>query len=281
MLSGQWDQCEQEMRRWTLEDIPWDRFDPTRVDEVTVSVVKAASLVERNAGDYSTYLCRVFADDADFQRHALEWAEEEAQHGEALGRWAELADPGFDFRDSFNSFVRGYQLPLDAQKSVRGSRSGELIARCIVESGTSSLYSALRDSSDEPVLKIICHRIAGDEFRHYKLFYTYLQRYLAEERPWLLQRILVAFQRCRETEDDELAFAYHCANYPGQTYNRKLAADAYFHRAFGKFRREHFDRAVSMMTRAGGLSPKGSLAGLISEIAWRYIQAQVQQRGAA
>jgi len=269
------------MRRWTLDDIPWDRFDSTKVDEDTVSVVKAASLVERNAGDYATYLCQVFADDADFQRRALEWGDEEVQHGDALGRWAEMADPAFDFRGSFDNFVRGYRLPLGVRESVRGSRCGELVARCIVESGTSSLYSALRDSSDEPVLKVICHRIAGDEFRHYKLFYTHLRRYLAVERPWLLKRIHVAFQRCRETEDDELAFAYHCANSPGQTYNRKQAADAYFHRAFAKYRREHLDRAVSMMTRAGGLRPQGSLTGLISKLAWRYIQAQVYQRGAA
>ena len=45
------------------------------------------------------------------------------------------------------------------------------MARCVVESGTSSMYSALRDSTDEPVLKAICHRIAGDEFRHFRLFY--------------------------------------------------------------------------------------------------------------
>ena len=70
---------------------------------------------------------------------------------------------------------------MDAVTSVRGSRTGELIARCVVEVGTSSYYSALRDSIDEPVLKRICHRIAGDEYHHYKLFYSHLKRYQAHE----------------------------------------------------------------------------------------------------
>ncbi|MEQ8266944.1 MAG: hypothetical protein RH982_07095 [Parvibaculum sp.] len=34
-------------------------------------------------------------------------------------------------------------IPLDAVQSVRGSRGGELIARCVVESGTSSCYTAI------------------------------------------------------------------------------------------------------------------------------------------
>ena len=40
----------------------------------------------------------------------------------------------------------GYKLPLDAASSVRGSRTGELIARCMVETGTSSYYTALGEA---------------------------------------------------------------------------------------------------------------------------------------
>jgi len=55
---------------------------------------------------------------------------------------------------------------------VRGSRSGELIARCVVETGTSSYYTAIADATDEPLLKTYAGHIASDELRHYKLFYT-------------------------------------------------------------------------------------------------------------
>ncbi|MGH7185642.1 MAG: ferritin-like domain-containing protein, partial [Pseudomonadota bacterium] len=160
------------MKAWTLADIPWHRFDPAKVDPEMVKIVKAAAMVEFNGGDYATYLCNVFHDDVNFQAAARRWAREEIQHGEALGRWAGLADPSFDFETAFRRFAGGFRLPLEATESVRGSRTGELIARCIVEAGTSSYYSALAEASDEPVLKAICRNIAGDEFRHYKLFYN-------------------------------------------------------------------------------------------------------------
>ncbi len=195
-------------KRWSLDDIPWERFDPGKLDPELVKIVKAASMVEYNGGDYAAYLCNVFADDPDFQAAANTWAAEEVQHGAALGRWAEMADPGFDFPASFKRFTEGYSLPLDATASVRGSRAGELVARCVVEVGTSSYYSALAGASEEPVLAAICRRIAADEFRHYKLFYSHLKRYLEIERISKLRRILVALGRIGESDDDELAYAY-------------------------------------------------------------------------
>ena len=177
---------------WTLDDIPWARFDRSKVDPELLKIVKAAGLVEYNGGDYASYLCNVFHDDPSFQDAANAWAVEEVQHGKALGRWAQLADPSFDFEAAFTRFTDGYKLPLDAQASVRGSRTGELVARCIVEVGTSSYYSALGEATDEPVLRAICRHIAADEFRHYKLFYTHLKRYLEAERIGRLRRILVA-----------------------------------------------------------------------------------------
>lgn len=269
------------MKHWTLADIAWDQFDQTKIDRDLIPVVKTASLVERNSADYAAYLCNVFPDDPEFQEAARGWAAEEAQHGEALGRWAELADPGFDFRAAFRRFVDGYRIPVDSVASVRGSRSGELIARCVVESGTSSFYSAIRDGTEEPVLRAICHRIAGDEFRHYKLFYEYLQRYQPEERPWLLQRLKVACGRFLEVGDDELSFAYHCANEPEGGYDRFRANEAYKRRASRYYRRAHVQRAVNMMLKASGVRPTGWFGELATRLAWRHVQRHQRQALAA
>src|SRR5262249_27147351 len=157
------------------------RFDPAKVNPDILAAIKAAAMVEGNGGDYGVYLERVFADDPAFRDAAHNWSKEEIQHGEALGRWAMLADPTFDYEASFKRFTDGYKIPLDARKSVRGSRAAELVARCIVETGTSTYYTALMDAAEEPVLKEICRNIAADEFRHYKLFYTHLRRYLEQE----------------------------------------------------------------------------------------------------
>jgi hypothetical protein len=264
------------MKHWTLEDIPWSEFDASRVDPQVLAVVKAAALVEQNSADYATYLCNVFPDDDAFQDSAKAWAVEEVQHGQALGRWAEMAEPGFNFQDSFRRFAEGYRIPVEAEASVRGSRSGELIARCVVETGTSSLYSALRDATNEPVLRTICHKIAGDEFRHYKLFYTHLQPYLAREKPGLLRRIMIAVGRFREIDDDELSYAYHCANLSDRPYDRKRAGDAYFKRAFACYRQGHVQRAVGMVLKAVGLSPRGRLGRLATGAAWRHLQRQLR-----
>ena len=261
------------MRRWTLDDIPWDRFDAAKVDPDLVVVAKTASLVERNAADYAAYLCSVFADDPDFSEAARNWAEEETQHGLALGRWAKLADPAFDFDDALRRFTEGYRIPVAATASVRGSRSGELIARCVVESGTSSFYSAVRDCTEEPVIKSICHRIAGDEFRHYKLFYDYLQRYITQEKLWRLQRVKVASGRFLEVDDDELSFAYHCANRPEtEPYDRTAANFAYTTVASRFYRRSHVERAAAMMLKACGLSPDGWLGKAARSAAWLHVR---------
>ena len=42
-----------------------------------------------------------------------EWQLEEEQHGRTLGRYAELADPGYDFGAAFRKFQDGYVIPVD------------------------------------------------------------------------------------------------------------------------------------------------------------------------
>lgn len=256
---------------WSLDDIPWHSFEPDKVDPGLVDAVKAASLVEYNGTDYGTYLCGVFHDDPEFQAAAKNWAQEEIRHGLALARWAALADPGFKFEKSFRKFLDGYRLPLDADKSVRGSRSGELLARCVVEAGTSSFYSAVGDAADEPLLKEICRRIAADEFRHYKLFYDYLKRYRTIDRPSLARRLWVAFGRLAESEDDELAYAYHCGNDLPEPYNRGKCTTAYGRSVYRLYRRGHTRRGFRMVLKAAGIKPNGWLGQLIGRLAWRYV----------
>ncbi len=266
---------------WSLDDIPWDRFDPGKLDADLIKLVKAASMVESNGGDYAIYLCNVFADDAEFQVAARAWAAEEVQHGEALARWAGMADPSFDFSASFKRFTEGYALPLGATASVRGSRAGELVARCIVEVGTSSYYSALAAASEEPVLKTICRRIAADEFRHYKLFYKHLKRYLEIEKVSKLRRIRIALGRIGESEDDELAYAYYAANgTASEPYERKRWSRAFSARALAHFRPAHVERGIAMTFKAAGLAPRGPLARWTSRGAYWLMRSR-QRRAEA
>ncbi|MFT8892435.1 MAG: ferritin-like domain-containing protein [Acetobacter papayae] len=248
------------MKHWQIDQLPWDEFDISKVDPQLVPAIKAASVVERNSVDYAHYLNNVFHDDPDFRTAADLWALEEIQHGDALGRWAMLADPSWDYQSAFRRYRDFYQIPLDVRESVRGSRTGELIARCMVETGTSSFYSALADSTQEPVLKALCKQIAADEFRHFKLFYDHMHRYLERENIGLLKRIRIALGRVTESEDDELASAYYTTNEPPSLpYDHQRCIAAYMARTMKNYQPRHLRRVTGMVCKIVGLKPHGLL----------------------
>ncbi len=264
------------LQHWTLDDIDWSRFDAAKVSPDALAVVKTAAMVERNGADYARYLCGVFHDDPEFCAAVKRWAVEEEQHGLALGRWAAMADAEFDLAASFARFTAMYRIPIHATESVRGSRTGELCARCVVETGTSSFYSAIRDAVEEPVLKQICGKIAADEFRHYKLFYTHMERYVARTAAASLRskvaRLWIAITRFREADDDEIASAYHSGNNVTGPYDRAKATAAYEHRVFGFYQERHVRRAGLMFAQAAGFSPDGWVAKLLAGLLWAIIR---------
>jgi hypothetical protein len=260
------------MKHWRIEQVAWDRFDPSKLDPEAIPLVKAAAMVERNGDDYALYLKSVFHDDPDFALAAENWAVEEVQHGDALGRWAMLADPSWNFEAAFARYREGYRIDIKADASVRGSRTGELIARCMVETGTSSYYTALGDASREPVLKEVCRLIAADEYRHFKLFYDHMKRYLAREKLSFMQRLRVAAGRIGESEDDELAFAFHCGNEPSSVpYDHDRCIAGYMGRAMDYYRFHHIERGMGMIFKAVGLEPRGRLSDLTARAAWRLL----------
>jgi len=265
---------------WTLDEVHWGRFDPARVDPRLLAAVKAAALVEYNAPDYVAYLKRVFQGATPETIAAIEqWGVEESQHGKALGRYAELADPSFKLEEAFARFRQGYKpahFAGDDTVSVRGSRRGEMIARCVVESGTSSYYSAMRDATEEPLLREIAGRIAADEYRHYKLFYD-IQHAQPEPELGFLSKLWIAVGRVRESDDDELAYAYYCANvkreeeavrpYDRKTYSRLSSANG-----AAIYNRKHIQKLVQMVVKAIGADPHGWLANLAGSLVWRRLQ---------
>lgn len=260
------------MKHWRIEDVAWERFSADKVEPTAVKLVKSAALVERNASDYAVYLNNVFHDDPDFGHAANRWSLEEMQHGDALGRWAGLADPGWDYPAAFARFCAGYRLPLEAARSVRGSRTGELIARCMVETGTSSYYTALGEATAEPVLQQVCRLIAADEFRHFKLFYDHMRRWLERERIGLPRRLRIAAGRIGETEDDELAYAWYCANEPAALpYDRRRCVAAYREHAVAVYRLRHVERSMGMIFKTVGLPPRGLLPTAAARLSWQLL----------
>lgn len=267
---------------WTLEDVDWGSFDSSKVESCLLAAVKAAALVELNAPDYVRYLQRIFADgDARTLEAIGQWGCEESQHGRALGRWAEMADPSFRLDEAFARFREGYvpaHFAATDEASIRGSKRGEMIARCVVESGTSSYYSAIRDATEEPVLKEIAGRIAADEYRHYKLFFDTLNEQ-GEPDLSFWRKLAVAVGRIDESDDDELSYAFYCANTPAEEvakspYVRSSCARASYIASMSIYRPHHIKKLTQMVAKAIGAKPQGALIDFVSAFLWRAMRAR-------
>ncbi|HHK75047.1 MAG TPA: ferritin-like domain-containing protein [Rhizobiales bacterium] len=260
---------------WNMDsDIDWSVFDSDKVEPGLLQIVKSAALVEANASDYVTYLCRIWPEDEAMHSVFRQWGREETQHGLALARWASLADPDFDFPPALERFRHMQNIDTTAERSIRGSATGELIARCVVETGTSSLYAAIRDVTDEPVLKQLSARIAADEFAHYALF----SRLIKTQDPLPRRsRLKIALGRLFEASDDELASAYFCAaDRPSRplTYERKTFSRAYQLGVMRIYQRKHINRLVAMIASAGGLKPHGLLSRIFQPLVWFTLNLQ-------
>lgn len=272
---------------WSLDDIDWAKFNASKVEPWMLAAIKAAALVEFNAPDYVAYLKRIFKDAGPETLASIEeWGREEGQHGRSLGRWAEMADPGFRLDETFARFHKGYRPAHFAsmdEMSVRGSRRGEMIARCVVESGTSSYYSAIKDATSEPVLEEIAGRIAADEFRHYKLFFEMLHRQDEPDLPFW-KKLLVAVGRITESDDDELAYAYYCATVPAgqeaaKPYVRTAFAKAGYNTILRIYRRRHIRKLTQMVAKAVGADPQGKLTQLAEALLWRMLRVRAGLSG--
>jgi hypothetical protein len=129
-------------------------------------------------------------------------------------------------------------------------------------------YTAIRESTEEPVLQAICAKIAADEYRHYKLFYRYLQHYQQRDAIGLLRRLRIAIGRVAELGDNELACAFFAAQGSGAAYDQRQSARRYMACVGPLYRRFHIERMVAMILQAIGLKPHGRVSGLISRMGW-------------
>ena len=231
-------------------------------------------MVERNGLDYAAYLNGVFRDDPDFQQAADNWAAEEVQHGDALGQWAMLADPGWDYAAAFARYREGFRIDTAANASIRGSRTGELIARCMVETGTSSYYTAVGRGGRGAGAGA---DLPADRRRRVPPFQAVLRPHAALPRAREPRNVCSACAsppgRISETEDDELAFAFHCANgAPGLAYEHEACLAAYLSRAIQFYRFRHVERGMGMIFKAVGLPPRGRLSDISARLAWQLLQ---------
>lgn len=181
---------------WNLDEVPWASIDTGRIRgcEDLFYLVTAASFIESGADLYTGNLVRFFSGDAEvtvwLDRH---WRPEEMRHGRVLRTYIGHAWPEFDWDEAYACFLDDYgrQCTVD---EFEPTRTLELAARCVVETGTATYYQALAAQAVEPVLAGIAQRIRVEEISHYKHFYAYFRQYRCLE-PTRRLRVLAALGR--------------------------------------------------------------------------------------
>lgn len=197
---------------WTLESIDFSRIDKARVrhDEDLFFLLCSASFVESGSDLYTHNLVDHFAGDQELQTWLSQhWEHEELQHGRALATYVRAVWPEFDWEAGFKAFWDEYGAMCTSEQ-LESSRGLELAARCVVETGTASLYRALNDLTDEPVLKQLTNHIKSDEVRHYKHFYQHYRQYREREGFGRYQVFRAILRRVNEikSEDGDVAMRH-------------------------------------------------------------------------
>jgi hypothetical protein len=218
---------------WRIEDIDLTRIDRQKAvaNEDLLLLLCASSFNESGSDLYTSNLSTFFNGDPEVSAWLnQEWEPEELQHGRALKTYIAYVWPEFDWDTAFRNFMEEYSLTCSVEDFEK-TRALEMVARCVVETGTATLYRAIGECSDEPVLKQITDNIRTDEVRHYKHFFKYFKKYNKIEGNGRLAVLGALMRRVMEikNEDSEIALRHVFATrYPERvhdsTYNRERAA---------------------------------------------------------
>ncbi len=172
---------------WSVDDLPFDMIDPTEAsrDEHLLLTIAGASFVEITSDLYADNLIRYFTDDEAVDWLKNQWQREELNHGVALRRYIEIAWPDFPWESAYRGFFKEYSALCRIDR-LGPTPALEMLARCVVETGTATFYRMMSDVAAEPVLAALAARISADEVNHYKNFYFFFRRFRA--RHFLLRR---------------------------------------------------------------------------------------------
>jgi hypothetical protein len=246
-------------KKWRIEDIPFDKVDRRLIadDEFMFHTLAAASFTEILAELYSNNLIEHFKGNPEIESWLRQsWREEEVQHGQSLKKYVQTVWTDFDWERAYADFQVEYGA-LCTSEQLESDRALELIARCVVETGTSSFYKALNHYVREPVLRQLLDHIRADEVAHYTHFRRYYSGFDAVKRHGLRAVSTVILRRLAaiESEDAYIAFKHaYIGHYPDRPFK-----DVYwkeFQKTTKRLARSHypFEMAVKMLIKPVPLS---------------------------
>lgn len=212
--------------RWRHEALPYEAVDRDLMADqrMLFYLIATASFIEITTDLYTRNLVDYYAGDDEVQGWlAAGWEPEELQHGRALRRYIETVWPEFDWEGTYRSFFAEYRECCKVEL-LGPTRTLEMARRCIVETGTCSYYTMIRDLSPCPVLAELAGNIRTDEAGHYRHFFDYFKRYRQNEAPprRAILKTIVARLREIDSEDGYIAFKHvWVAANPGRAFDKR------------------------------------------------------------
>ena len=146
---------------WSVDDIAYDRIDAALIhnNSELFYLLAAASFVEITSDLYTKNLIEFYHGNPEIENWLANfWELEEVQHGTALKRYVQAVWPEFDWERAYRGFFEEYGRAC-TMEALAENHALEMVARCVVETGTSSFYRTLSDATAEPVLKQITANI--------------------------------------------------------------------------------------------------------------------------
>jgi rubrerythrin len=197
---------------WRVGDIDFSRADAHhRGDSTLFYLLTGASFVESGSELYTRNLLTYYRDDADIADWLSRvWEPEELQHGAALRAYVQAVWPDFDWEHAYRGFLNEYSQAASPD-AFEATPHLELAARCMIETGTTSLYRMLYEYAQEPVLKQVLRHIRDDEVSHYKHFLRFFRAGQAREGRRALRVAWAIGRRVRESRNDDAWFAFRHA----------------------------------------------------------------------
>lgn len=206
---------------WRIEDIDFSAIDRSAIEqhEDLFFLLMSASFIETGSDTYAANLAEHYVAWPEIAGWLKEhWEAEELQHGRALRAYVEAVWPDFPWQQAYDRFFAEYSQLCTMEELYPDPRL-EMVARCVVETGTTAYYHTLRELGDEPVLSQLLSHIRNDEVNHFKHFLKYFKE-LQEESPVGRMRIAGAlYGRLKELRESDSEIALrHVWAYKGRYF---------------------------------------------------------------
>jgi hypothetical protein len=162
-----------ESVRWNMEtDVPWDRFDASRLSEDQAQTIKMNAITEWSALPATEMFLRDNRGDSDFSAFMSVWFFEEQKHALVLMEYLRRFRPDLVPTEEELHAVRFEFDPAPRLETLMLHFCGEI--------RLNHWYRRASEWHTEPVIKAIYKLLSQDEARHGGAYLRYMKKYLAE-----------------------------------------------------------------------------------------------------